>query len=231
MAITIIDRKEQKYFLSKDKYHKILEKLEDKIEKDEYFHETIYNIYFDNDEYELMNKSLAKQDYKEKVRLRCYEKPKDDTLTFLEIKKKVLNQSNKRRIVLPYKDAKLFVKNEKKPNTSKQITNELFYCFQKYQLKEKIKLLYDRYAYHLKEDENFRITFDYNIRYSIDNLDLKDDTNMRKIKKDGYIMEIKTLKGMPLWFSEMLTELKIYPTSYSKVGKIFTELKESEIYV
>ena len=38
---------------------------------------------------------------------------------------------------------------------------------------------------------------------------------------DGYIMEIKTFNGIPLWLNKVLSKLNIYPTSYSKVGKIY----------
>ena len=42
-----------------------------------------------------------------------------------------------------------------------------------------------------------------------------------------YIMEIKTLGSLPLWFTKILTELKIYPKSFSKYGNIYK--KESGV--
>ena len=99
MAITIIDRMEQKYFISFDKYKELMNKIEDKLVKDKYFNERIYNIYFDNDEYEFIVKSLDKPIYKEKVRLRSYSEAKEGTNVFLEIKKKFMGHGNKRRVV------------------------------------------------------------------------------------------------------------------------------------
>ena len=40
-----------------------------------------------------------------------------------------------------------------------------------------------------------------------------------------YIMEIKTLSSMPLWLVRSLSELKIYPTSFSKYGSIYQKNK------
>ena len=45
-------------------------------------------------------------------------------------------------------------------------------------------------------------------------------------------MEIKTLGSMPLWLVRSLSELKIYPTSFSKYGSIYQkELKERNDYI
>ena len=35
------------------------------------------------------------------------------------------------------------------------------------------------------------------------------------------ILEIKTLDSIPLWFVKTLSELKIYPVSFSKYGNIY----------
>ena len=229
MAITIIDRCEQKYFIPNNKYKVLKKKINDKLEKDEYFKETIYNVYFDNIDNRLLNKSLDKPLYKEKIRLRSYEIPKKDSTVFLEIKKKFLESGNKRRVNISYNEALNYMNNNIIPNCNKQIMNEIDYCFKKYGLKPIVSINYDRLAYYLKEDNEFRITFDNNIRYDFEDVCLKDLSNKKLLFKDGYIMEIKTLKGIPIWFSKILDELKIYPTSYSKIGKIYQ--KESEVYV
>lgn len=62
---TIIDRYEQKYLLSKEEYNNLINLIENYLVKDKYFMETIYNIYFDNDQFELINRSIEKPIYKE----------------------------------------------------------------------------------------------------------------------------------------------------------------------
>ena len=60
------------------------------MEQDEYGKHTISNIYFDTDEYDLIRKSLEKPIYKEKLRLRAYGIPSENSDTFIEIKKKFM---------------------------------------------------------------------------------------------------------------------------------------------
>ena len=217
---TIIDRFEQKYLIDKDDYNLLINIINDYLVKDKYFKETIYNIYFDSDDYILINRSLEKPIYKEKLRMRSYDKTSDSTNIFLEIKKKYIKNSNKRRVIIRYKDYLNYINYGIIPNCDKQIMNEIDYCFKRYKLKPKIKILYDRLAYSLKDDETFRITFDTNIRYSKDNMDFNNDNNTM-FMNDKYIMEIKTFSGIPLWLNKILNSLGIYPTSYSKVGKIY----------
>lgn len=220
--INIIDRCEQKYFLTNKQYEELMNKIEKKLEKDKYFSETIYNLYFDNDIFELINRSLDKPEYKEKIRLRSYEIVNNTSNVFLEIKKKYCSHTNKRRIIMKYCDYLNYINQNIVPDSCKQIFNEIDYCFKKYVLKPKIKIRYDRKSYYLKEDDKFRITFDNNVRYSFKNLDFtvfnKED---KLLFKNGFIMEVKTFRGIPLWLNAIFSELKIYPTSYSKVGEIY----------
>ena len=218
---TIIDRFEIKYLINKCDYNLLINKMKDYLVKDKYFKETIYNIYFDSDDYILINRSLDKPIYKKKIRMRSYDKTNDSTNIFLEIKKKYIKNSNKRRVVISYKDYLDYINYGIIPKCDKQIMNEIDYCFKKYKLKPKIKILYDRLAYSLKGDDTFRITFDTNIRYSNDNMDFNNDDNI--LFMSDYIMEIKTFSGIPLWLNKILNNLDIYPTSYSKVGKIYEE--------
>lgn len=218
---TIIDRFEIKYLLNKGDYNLLINKINDYLVKDKYFKETIYNIYFDSDDYYLINRSLEKPIYKEKIRIRSYDKTNDSTSIFLEIKKKYIKNSNKRRVVISYKDYLDYINYGIIPKCDKQIMNEIDYYFKRYKLKPKIKILYDRLAYSLKGDDTFRITFDTNIRYSNENMDFNNDDNT--LFMSDYIMEIKTFSGIPLWLNKILNSLNIYPTSYSKVGKIYEE--------
>ena len=232
MAITIIDRMEQKYFISSEKYNKLMSLINDKLVKDKYFDERIYNVYFDNDEYDLIIKSLDKPVYKEKIRLRSYSKANLNTNVFLEVKKKFDGHGNKRRVDINYLEAKNYIDKNIIPDTNKQIMMELDYIFKKNDLKPKISLTYDRLSYAFKEDETYRITFDTNIRFSNKKLDLIDLDDEECLFDDGYIMEVKTLKGYPVWFINALSNLKIYPVSYSKVGEAYLRLKErNELYV
>ena len=222
MDINVFKRVEKKYLLSEDLYQKLFEKINNYITVDTYDFSTICNIYFDTDDYLLVNRSIEKPIYKEKVRLRSYGVPKKNSKVFLEIKKKYKGVVGKRRVSAPLKEFYTYFDTCKYPNVDTQIMNEINYCFKFYNLKPKVFLAYDRYSYKGKDDSNFRITFDKNIRSRTDNLYLENgDNGMLLLDKNCYIMEVKTLGAYPLWFARILSELNIYPTSFSKYGNVY----------
>lgn len=108
---------------------------------------------------------------------------------------------------------------------------EIDFCFKKYKLIPKQFIAYDRYSYREKNNRNFRVTFDFNIRNRTDKLNLEyGDLGEKLMDEKLYVMEVKCLDAMPIWFAKALSILKIYPTSFSKYGKIY--LKErSDFYV
>ena len=222
MDINVFKRVEKKYLLSEDLYQKLFEKINNYITVDTYDFSTICNIYFDTDDYLLVNRSIEKPIYKEKVRLRSYGVPKKNSKVFLEIKKKYKGVVGKRRVSAPLKEFYTYFDIGKYPNVDTKIMNEINYCFKFYNLKPKVFLAYDRYSYKGKDDSNFRITFDKNIRSRTDNLYLENgDNGMLLLDKICYIMEVKTLGAYPLWFAQILSELNIYPTSFSKYGNVY----------
>ena len=112
---------------------------------------------------------------------------------------------------------------------------EIDYSMKRYNLKPMVFIAYERYAYKDNEDTGLRITFDTNLRYREDELKLEYGSSGKLLfDKPMYIMEIKTLGGLPLWFSSILSELKIYPNSFSKYGNVYKKYlinKEREKYV
>ena len=80
-------------------------------------------------------------------------------------------------------------------------------------------LSYKRIAYYDKENIDFRLTFDNNILARNYDLQLeKGNYGVLILDKDKYIMEVKTLGSMPIWFVKTLNELKIRPCGFSKYG-------------
>ena len=155
--IEIFKRVEQKYILSEDDYNKLINIIDDHLEKDEYYKSSICNIYFDTDNYDLIINSLEKGCYKEKVRLRSYNVPKLSDKVYFEIKSKLDGVVYKRRVTLPLKEYYDYL-DGKLPNSSNdQIMKELDYVFKKYNLKPKYFIAYDRLSYYDKDNESFRM--------------------------------------------------------------------------
>jgi len=232
MAIEVIRRTETKFLLDRKTYEELLKKISPHIEKDEYFESFIYNIYYDTDNFDLIIKSIEKPVYKEKVRLRSYGIPKLDDYVFLEIKKKYSGVVGKRRVRIKLRDFYDYIENGTYPKCNQQIMKEIDYCFKIYNLKPKMFLAYDRHSYYDKDNKNFRITFDWNIRSREENLKLntKDAGDKPYLDENYLLMETKAMGSLPMWFTSILSSLKIYPTSFSKYGNIYKKKVEGKRY-
>lgn len=234
MDINVFRRVEKKYLITEEQYRQLIEMSKEYLEVDTFEYSTICNIYFDTDDYLLVNRSIEKPIYKEKIRLRSYGIPKKNSKVFLEIKKKYKGIVGKRRISVPLKEIYKYLDTGIYPNCDKQIMDEIDYCFKLYNLKPKVFLAYDRHSYKGIENSDFRLTFDKNIRSRTCDLYLEDGDSGNLLLEGGeYIMEVKTLGSFPLWFSHILSALKIYPISFSKYGNVYKKqiFKKEEFYV
>lgn len=228
MYVNIFKRVEEKYLLNYDQYKKLFASINEYIEKDKYFETTICNIYFDNNEDELIYTSMDKPIYKHKLRIRSYGIPKIDDDVFLEIKFKFKKVVGKRRIKIKLKEFKNYLKTRKYCGND-QIMKEIDYLFNLYDLKPSYFIAYDRLSYREKNNENLRITIDTNLRSRKEKLSLElGDKGKLYFNEEKYIMEIKTLGAMPLWLVKSLSDLGIYPVSFSKFGSIYKKDKEEK---
>lgn len=228
MAEEIFKRVEKKYLLNQIQKKLLMKLINKYIEPDKYNKYTICNIYFDTDNFDLIKTSIEKPLYKEKLRLRSYGIPKLNDKVFLEIKKKYKDVVSKRRVIINLQEVYRYLQKGIIPKCNKQIMNEINYMFDYYQVTPKMFVAYDRFAYHGIEDKNFRITFDYNIRSRDNDLYLEHgDYGEKLLKEDEFIMEVKILGGLPIWFTKILSDLKIYPISFSKYGNVYkNKMKE-----
>ena len=227
--IEIFKRIEQKYVLSEDEYNKLMNLVKNHLNKDEYYKSNICNIYFDNDNYDLIINSLEKGYYKEKVRLRSYSVPKLNDKVYFEIKSKFDGIVYKRRVILNLSDYYDYLDGKSINSSNKQIMDEIDYIIKKYNLKPKYFVAYDRLSYYDKDDKSFRVTFDENIRSRKDELRLEyGDSGNLFFSDKMYVMELKSNGGLPVYFIDALSKLKIYPSSFSKIGNVY---KKEENYV
>ena len=103
-----------------------------------------------------------------------------------------------------------------------QILREIDYTLNFYQARPAVYLAYDRLAFYEKNNPDFRITFDMNIRARQHVLELdKGVYGTLLMPWEMLLMEVKIPGAMPFWMSRILSELDIYPTSYSKYGTYY----------
>lgn len=225
------ERVEKKYLLTEKQWQQLKVLLEPYMEKDFYGLYTICNIYYDTVSYELIRNSLEKPVYKEKLRLRSYGVPKPDSEVFLEIKKKYRGIVYKRRIALPlYKIQEYFKTGIPSEGTyNRQIFSEIDYFVQFYQPKPVLFLAYDRVAYIGREDSEFRLTADKNIRSREEELSLTGgDHGTLLLTEDSVLLEVKVPYTLPLWLASAFSKLKIYPVSFSKYGAVYQTKQKRE---
>lgn len=222
----IFQRVEKKYLLSQKMYRTFLHRISPYVTEDQYGKYIICNIYFDTDTYDLVRISNEKPVYKEKLRLRSYGIPGENDTVFLEIKKKYRGVVSKRRVALTMREARKYLKNGLRPGKGDplawQILNEIEYFINYYRVSPKIYLAYDRQAFC---GNSLRITFDSNIRSRDYDLDLSmGDYGVPLLDDDSCLMEIKALAAFPVWLARILSEMEIFPISFSKYGNVYKNL-------
>lgn len=222
----VFRRNEQKYLLTEEQYHALWGLISPCLKEDEYAHSTISNLYYDTADYELIRASIEKPIYKEKLRLRSYGMPAEDSTVFVEIKKKYNGIVYKRRVGLPLTEAVQGLEQgyiEPVPG-QEQISSEINYFLQRYagSLQPTVFLAYDRDAFQGIDDEELRVTFDFNIRSRQEHLSFLDGMDGENYFQSGEVMlEIKTIGAYPFWLIHALEECQIYPVSFSKYGNIY----------
>ncbi len=213
-------RVEEKYLLSEKEYKILKKRMNKYLKKDIYDKYTICSVYFDNDNHDSIINSLEKPIYKEKVRIRSYGVIDEVGYLYLELKKKYNGIVSKRRIKMNLKELDEYLNNNLEINN--QILKEIDYVIKKFNMKPSIFIAYDRESFVGISEENLRITFDSNLRSRNNDLVLnRNDSGKLFFKDNTYIMEIKTLDSIPIWLSKILSELSIYPKSFSKYGEIY----------
>ena len=219
-------RKEMKYLLNKEQYEGFMNRIRDMAKVDDYGRTSILNIYFDTPDFRLIRASLEKPVYKEKLRLRSYGTPTDESNSFIEIKKKYKGIVYKRRIAAPYKEAKEYLYENIPLENQSQISAEIDYFKKCYPgLRPAMAISYDRIAMAGIHDPELRITFDTNIRYRTNHLDLKyGNEGEELLEKDQYLMELKIADAMDLKLVSILEELDIRQVSFSKYGNGYETL-------
>lgn len=227
--ICIFKRIEKKYMLTADRHKALLTRIQDRLIPDAHGRSTVCSLYLDTPDFLLIRNSIDAKVYKEKLRLRCYGIPRPEDPVFLELKKKYKGMVYKRRVGLCLMDADDYIRAHIMPPDS-QIMREIDYAMNFYgRPKPIIMVSYERDAFFGREDHGLRITFDTAVRYRTDRLSpVLGNDGKTIISDDTVLMEIKTEGAMPLWLSRTLSEMGIFPSSFSKYGTAYRDLCQNQ---
>ena len=233
----VFKRYEIKYMVTAEQKTRILRAMEPYMEMDRFGRSTVRNIYYDTDDFVLARHSIAKPDFKEKLRVRSYAKADAESTVFVELKRKFDGVVYKRRVGLCEADAMKWMAGSNDQAVihgtgagSTQVTSEIEYFRGLYSgLKPVLYLAYDREAYRMREGaqtadggSEFRVTFDCNIRCRENDLSLKSEAYGTEMLEEGmFLMELKCPGAIPLWMTEVLSREHLYKTSFSKYGTAY----------
>lgn len=215
------ERIETKYLITEEQKNRLLLRAAGRVTPDSYGRSRIANVYFDTPDHRIIRRSLEKPVYKEKLRLRSYGTPAGEGATvFLELKKKYRGVVYKRREPMTYADAISFLA---RPVPTTQIEREIARTLAFYpELSPAMYLSYLREAFFGVCDAGLRLTFDTDIRYREEDAELSRGVCGRELlSRDFVLLEIKAEGNFPLWLSKILSEEKIFHTSFSKYGRAY----------
>ena len=226
---SIFQRFEIKYLLTREQKARIVAAMAPYMMPDSYGRSTIRNVYFDTSDYRLIRRSIEKPVYKEKLRLRSYRQAEGEQPVFVEVKKKYKGIVYKRRLALPLQQAEAWLCGGTPPGEDSQIRREIDHFLRFYgSLRPAVFLSYEREAWLGADD--FRVTFDENILCRRAALSLAEPVGGMSLLAEGTVlMELKCSGGIPLWMTALLTQEKLYKTSFSKYGTAYQTLVYPEI--
>ena len=202
-------RYEIKFILTSAERKRLMNVMDGIMKIDNYGHTTIRNIYFDTDNYRLIRTSLDKPVYKEKLRVRSYQR--------------VTGEDPVRRIAMPENIASGWLEDGLPAPFDSQIAREIGYFIDFYQgISPKVFLSYEREAFYPEDGSDIRITLDSNIIARDYDLSLQKGVYGGNILDlDLSILEVKVSETMPMWLIRFLRENNIAKTSFSKYGMFY----------
>ncbi len=218
-------RYEVKYKITRSQMSKLLEGMKEYMIADEHGRSTIQSLYFDTPNFHLVRSSMDKPMYKEKLRLRSYGVAGKDSTVFVELKKKYDGIVYKRRTAMKLQDAEGYLTGGKE-GVDSQVGREIDYFLGLYKgIRPAMMLSYEREAFYARDDHEFRITFDDNVMYRTEDLTMDAGIYGTKLLDDDTIlMEVKVAEAIPMWFVKLLSENKIYKSSFSKYGTAYSRI-------
>ena len=244
MEEKVFDRVEKKYLITRLDKRELTKLIRKNMDKDSYHKTDVLNLYFDNDNFDLISQSIDWVDFKEKVRARSYE---GYDRVFMEVKTKIHKKARhdkdeeieenigyKRRVMITHDDFEKLINHKAtleqlagrsiETKDEFQIAREIDYLIAHFDLKPQILINYHRESY--KDESGLRITFDEKLKYRINNLSLKKGKRDTIYFKDEHniIMEVKADGVLPLWLIKKLSNRKLYPQAFSKIGKVYERI-------
>lgn len=218
-------RVELKYLVGVELYDRIKSEIAPFVVEDRVDY-AVRSIYFDTPNFDYYNDKVEGLEVRKKVRIRVYDVQKDNSLAFLEIKRKHGLTIFKNRAPVFYSnlddllktgDIERYVLNLEP--LSKENARKFLYHLYAYNLKPVVLVTYNRDAFHGKFNPLLRITFDRDLR-SLLNPKISDifvEDILKFAMFDFFIMEVKSpSQVLPVWLRSIIYNYELKLVSFSK---------------
>ena len=226
---TSFKRIETKYIVAKDDVKDLIKDLKKYVVEDDYPTSTISNIYFDTENFEVIQDALAKQHRREKIRMRTYiETPQADSPVFLEVKSKdeegighkfrlvatsqaIINLMTDGTVDHQIQDPDLVQEIQRlRKRYGHRLEPRMFIYYDRLSLKEKKSI--QGYPYN-----KIRVTLDQNLVYRDQQVSLlHGKAGEPLLEENTIIMEIKAPGEEPQWLKDILDKYGLVKQKFSK---------------
>jgi hypothetical protein len=188
---------------------------------------TVRSIYYDTKDLECHQEKREGVELRKKFRVRSYNNYTADSMSVLEIKRKIGSKIDKHRAFIKYDNVDAILDtgniykyvNPLKDSETIDDARRFLYHYKKRNLIPTVLVVYEREAYHGAFDPTVRITFDKNIRSSVypQLSDLFNKNNLKSLFAKHFILEIKYYTdNMPVWAKSIVQEFRLRNDALSK---------------
>ncbi len=226
-------RLEYKYLIPKERLGELRKSLRPFVKMDEYAQSrsqkeySVRSIYFDTMGFDDYRDKIAGLKMRNKIRIRGYNECNNESVVFLEVKRKFENCISKNRSPLMYYnlnrifqsvDFDTFLIEKKNYLYARSDAAKFFYLLKIKNRSPVVLVVYEREAYFSKHDSTLRITIDKNLRSKA--LPKFDDLFKESILQPAmfghFILEIKFYNGFPGWLQNVLSKFEQERKALSK---------------
>lgn len=171
------------------------------------------SLYYDSPDFRCYWEKVDGIKFRRKLRIRRYETDTpltEDTPVFVEIKQRLDRVTQKRRIILPYRDALSLCNDRQLPErynpVDKPVIEEIYAFLWNYNLRPASIVRYERQALIGSDyDIGLRVTFDTALTFQTHQLQLHEEPiDLPMFPADTVVMEIKVNERIPYWLTELV---------------------------
>ena len=195
---------------------------------------TVRSIYFDTPDYRYFHEKIEGLAIRKKVRFRGYNEFNPKNPVYLEIKRKNGKKLRKNRSIVLFSHLNNFFRT---CNCDKYVQRDcglkhpiedskrFLFHIHRYSLLPLVLVIYEREAFYGKFDKQLRITFDKNIRSSINPsiTDLYEERNIKYSVPNHFVFEVKFYEIFPSWLSSIIRTMELKLDAFSKFSTCVNE--------